>query len=387
MYVNNYMLVIIGTGLAGYMLVKELRKLGYTRPISMITQDNGDFYSKPQLSTALTMNKTAAALVITPCKDMAASLGVTIYAHTKVLSINRAEKIIACDKHSIHYEQLVLACGALPIRPIIAGDAAADIISVNNLEDYSTFRATIKPDTQRCVIIGTGLVGCEFANDLLQNNYDVDLISLDAQPLARCTPAPIGKRVQQAFTEHGAGWHFKRAIISVNHDTAGAYRVTLDNGEIIFADTVLSAVGLSANTQLASDAGLAVHRGIVVNRQLMTSDPAIFALGDCAEVNGHVKQYVAPLLQSARTLAPILQGDTDARVQYPPMPTVIKIPFCPVATLSPPEGVVGDWEYEAVGSDLKALFYTPDRTLAGFSLTGKATADKAALIKNIPPDF
>ena len=148
-----------------------------------------------------------------------------------------------------------------------------------------------------------------------------------------------------------------------------------------------AAIGLRPRTQLALEAGLDVGRGIKVDRFLRSSDEHIFALGDCAEVEGKVLLFVLPLMACARALAKTLAG-TETAVQYPPMPVLIKTPVCPVVVSPIVPGTAGAWAVEAEGNNVKAEFRSPEGQLLGFALTGSYTATpvaKTELTKQLPP--
>ena len=160
-------------------------------------------------------------------------------------------------------------------------------------------------------------------------------------------------------------------------------RITLNNGDTIDADAVLSAVGVRPRTALAAEAGLAVGRGIQTNQKLEASAPNVYALGDCAEVAGHVLVYVAPLMAGARALAKTLTGEpTD--VVYPPMPVTIKTPACAVNVSPAPHGASGSWEISGTAPDITALFKSPDGDLLGFALTGEAVRERPGYTKQLP---
>lgn len=378
-------IIIVGTGLAGYMLAKEFRKLDTDTPLTMVTSHDGHFYSKPLLSTALTQNKAAEALVMNTADAMADQLAAKIMTQVSVESINRDDKtILLSSGETLAYDRLVLACGAHTIDPPLTGDAVSDIQAVNDLQAYSEFRAWLA-DKKQLAVIGTGLVGCEFANDLLNAGYQLDLVSPDVAPLAQLVPEPIGRVLQNVFSEKGVNWHLGRFAKTVNR-VDGRYQVGLDDGSMLEADGVLSAIGLRSDVRLAKAAGLTIDRGVLVDRALQTSDPHIYALGDCAEVAGTIKRYVAPLLQCARTLAKVFAGQL-AEVSYPAMPVVVKTPACSVVTIPPPEGVAGQWQLEGEGNDLQALYYDTAGKLRGFALVGQCVRDKLTFMKQLPPEF
>ena len=156
----------------------------------------------------------------------------------------------------------------------------------------------------------------------------------------------------------------------------------LDNQQVLDVDVVLSAIGLRGNNDLAQAAGLRLNRSIVVDRLLRTSDPNVYALGDCAEVDGLVLPFVMPLMQQARALAATLCGEQTA-VSYPAMPVLVKTTSYPVVVSPPPFNAQGEWEEQVLEGGVKAL-YKSDDALLGFALTGSAVSEKQALAKLLP---
>lgn len=371
-------IVIIGSGLAGYTFAKEFRKLDDATPLTIITESDGCFYSKPLLSTALTNKKTPESLAVYDADAMASQLNAKIHTHTRVNAINPDEQVVLCEDQKIRYSHLVLACGAKSIQPPLEGNAATKIPSVNDLESYAEFRTWIR-DKKNIAILGSGLVGCEFANDLLNAGYKVEVISPDVYPLGRFVPEPVGLTLKNALADRGIKWRLGRCAKAVDH-VADGYRVTLDNDDVLNCDGVFSAIGLKAACELAGSAGIKTNFGIVVDRRLRTNMPNVYALGDCAEVAGEVKQYVAPLLHCSRVLASSLAGGNLA-VAYPVMPVVVKTSHCPVVTVVPPVDVLGKWRIEGEGADLKACFYDQFENLHGFALSGNKVKQRQELMK------
>ena len=372
-------IVIIGTGLAGYTLARELRKLDSVTPLVMITADDGGFYSKPMLSNALLRGKAPAELMSADAAKMAADLNAVIKTRATVEAIDTAAHTVTANGEVITYARLVLAVGARPIRLPLEGDGAADVLTVNSLDDYAQFHAKLQ-GTKRVAVIGPGLIGCEFANDLAGAGHAVSVIGPDPHPLGRLLPSEAGNAVRNAQSAIGIEWHLGTVVSRVERN-GGAYRLLLADGSEVSADVVLSAIGLQADTRLAQQAGLASNRGIVVDAQLRASAPDVYALGDCAEVNGMVLPYVLPLMEQARTLAAVLAG-REAAVNYPPMPVAVKTPACPVVVSPPAPGCNGDWQVAVQEGGVRAEFRDAGQ-LRGFALTGAATAAKQALVKQL----
>jgi rubredoxin-NAD+ reductase len=377
--------VILGTGLAGYGLAKEFRKHDDETPLILITSDDGRSYSKPMLSTGYTKDHSANDLAQLDAGSMARMLKASVWTMTSVNEIDTAQQLIKVGdaQTAIHYGKLVLAVGAEVISPPIAGDALERVYSVNDLLDYDDFRTAVaKNKVKKVCIIGGGLIGCEFTNDLINGGFEVEAVD----PLAYCLPTLLpeaaGKAVQAALELEGAKFHFGPLVTAVNGADEGVV-VSLNNGETIAADIVVSAVGVRPRTGLAKASGIATNRGITTNRLLETSAPNVYAMGDCAEVEGHVLVYVAPLMAAARALGKTLAGELT-EVSYPAMPVTIKTPACPVVVAPPAQGAQGEWSIAAEGNNVKAEFRDGSGALLGFALTGEATKEKMALQKELP---
>ena len=373
-------IVVLGSGLAGYALVRELRKLDRDVAITLISQDSADYYSKPMLSNALAQGKTAESLVITAEAEMAKQLNITLLHHTEVFGIRRDRKELQTSAGVIEYDRLVLALGADPIRLPLQGDAADAVVSVNDLADYAKFRDAIV-SAKHIAIIGGGLIGCEFANDLAAAGYAVTVIDPAAYPLSGLMPEPAGKQLLAPLARLGVTWRFGVAVKAVGRNTAG-YTLTLTDESTLPADVVLSAVGLLPRIELARNAGLAVNRGIVVDAQLRSSDEDIYALGDCAEIEGRVLPYVLPIMHAARALARVLAGE-NARVEFPAMPVVVKTPAHPIAVLPVARDAVGEWKILAEGQGIKMGFFAAPNQLCGFVLTGAYAGERSEMTKQL----
>jgi rubredoxin-NAD+ reductase len=375
-------LVIIGTGLAGYTLAKELRKLDSTSPLVLISADDGRFYSKPLLSNALAKGKDADALATASAGEMAAQLQAEVRTHTRVQALHPATREVELEGERLRYDRLVLALGADPIRIPFQGDGADAVLSVNDLDDYARLRAQLA-GVKRVMILGAGLIGCEFANDLCQAGYQVAVADLADQPLGRLLPPESGAALRAGLTAAGVEWHLGTGAERIDRSGDG-YRVQLGNGVLVETDLVLSAIGLRPRLALAQAAGLQVGRGIVTDRLLRSSDPHIHALGDCLEVEGLVLPYVMPIMNGARALARTLAG-TPAELVYPAMPVVVKTPAHPVVVSPPPPGSEGAWRTEVGAGGTAGYFEGPAGELLGFALTGTRVAEKQALTKQLPP--
>lgn len=375
-------IVIVGTGLSGYSLVRELRKLDKTTPVVMVTADDGVNYSKPMLSTGFTKGKDAEGLAQGDTEAMAEQLSVDIRTYSTVTGIDTGARELVLGDERLAYSKLVLAWGADVIRLGLDGDGLDRVYSINDLLDYRAFRKALEGG-KRVAIMGAGLIGCEFANDLRNGGYEVDVIAPDAAVMPRLLPEAAANAVQQELQALGVNFHLGTVVQRVDRDGQGV-KLALANGDTLAADLVVSAVGLRPRTELARAAGIEAGRGIVVNRALETSAPDVYALGDCAEVDGQVLLYVLPLMACARALAKTLTGERT-QVSYGAMPVMIKTPCCPTAVCPPPAGAEGEWDIEQEGSDVKARFLSPSGEVLGFAVTGRFAVEKQALSREVPP--
>ena len=389
-------LIIVGAGLAGWTTAREFRKLDTTMPVFLVTADSGDFYAKPSLSNAFAQGRLPAQLVSTPAAKMAETLNVTLLAHTRVEAIDTAAQTLSVRNagglQTLAFSSLVLATGAQAIRVPVQGDAADAVMSINSLDDFAAFHARLQADAEspgaplrEVLIMGAGLIGCEFANDLAQAGMRVRVVDPGPRPLAALLPPEASAALQAALEALGVHFHFGCTVRAVDH-AAGRLQVMLAPGESVPADAVLSAIGLRADTALAQAAGLLVDRAIVVNTFLQTSAAHIYALGDCAQyasapsllsMHGSTLPYVMPIMSAARALAATLAGSPTALV-FALMPVSVKTPALPLVVAAAQTGLAGHWAAAGEG-----IWHWQDDAgqPRGFVLAGAQTAQRMAQAK------
>ena len=401
--------MIIGAGLAGWTTAREFRKLDSSTPLTLVTADSGDFYAKPSLSNAFAQGKLPAQLVNTPAAKMAETLKLTLLPLTRVTAIHPSTKTVDTSAGVMGYRDLVLATGAQPIALPLSGNAAHQVISVNSLEDFAQLHARLKPsaspaDNRRkhVLIMGAGLIGCEFANDLAQAGYCVSAVDPSARALAALLPDCASAALQVALERLGVRFFLGNTVRSVDFaapdpDGQQPMEVTLAGGERIVASCVLSAIGLRPDVSLAKAAGLVVERGIAVDWRLQTSAPHIYALGDGAQyasatstlsAHGATLPYVMPIMAAARALAANLTG-TATRLVFPLMPVSVKTPALPLVVAAPQPGSPGNWAVAKTetGDDEAGIWHWTDAAglKRGFVLAGAQTAQRQQQSKQLTP--
>ena len=377
----NAPVVIVGTGLAGYNLAREFRKLDSETPLLLITSDDGRSYSKPMLSTGFGKNKEADGLSMATPEAMAEQLKAQVRTHTRISGIDPGHKQLWIGEEAVPYRDLVLAWGAQTVQVPVEGDAQDAIFPINDLEDYARFRAAAA-GKRRVLILGAGLIGCEFANDLIAGGYEVDLVAPCEQVMPTLLHPAAAAAVQAGLESLGARFHLGPVLTRLQRTDSGL-EAHLSDGSVVPCDVVVSAIGLRPRIDMAAAAGIKVNRGVEVDRHLKTSHSHIYALGDCAEVDGLNLLYVMPLMSCARALAQTLAGNPTA-VSYGAMPITVKTPVCPLVVSPVPRGYEGVWTVEGQGADIKALCRDADGKLLGYALTGEAVREKLALNKELP---
>ncbi|AXJ07779.1 FAD-dependent oxidoreductase [Pseudomonas fluorescens] len=373
--------VIVGTGLAGYNLAREFRKLDGETPLLLITADDGRSYSKPMLSTGFGKNKDADGLSMAEPGAMAEQLKAEVRTHTRISGIDPGHKRLWIGEEAVSYRDLILAWGAETVRVPIEGDGGDRVFPINDLEDYARFRAAAA-GKRRVLLLGAGLIGCEFANDLILGGYEVQLVAPCEQVMPTLLHPAAAAAVQAGLEGLGARFHLGPVLTRLQK-VADGLEAHLSDGQVIPCDVVVSAIGLRPRIDLAAAAGIQTNRGVVVDRHLQTSHANIYALGDCAEVDGLNLLYVMPLMSCARALAQTLAGNPTV-VNYGPMPITVKTPVCPLVVSPPPRGREGVWTVEGQGADIKVLCHDAEGQLLGYALTGAAVMEKLALNKQLP---
>jgi len=367
-------IVIIGAGIAAWAVVAELRGQGVERPIIMIAAGAADYYPKPMLSMAFGQQRQPDELVEMRACDKALEHNVVLREHTRVIAINSRRQRVLTTRGSFAYGDLVLAVGAQQLSLQVAGDACDEIMRINDLQSYRALRDRLQASTtKRVTIIGAGLIGCELAEDLTSGDYQVTLVDRATLPLSQMLPPAMGESLVQKLTERGIRFLAGRLLERIDHH-ADAYRLSFNDSQIVDCDVVISALGLRPLTRLVRKAGIDFQQGILVDpANMRSSQPHVYALGDCAQVGNTCYAYIEPIHRQAKTLAAELSQQVAplVRVKFPSLALTI----CP----PPADERHRDWQVIASSAGALHMEYRVDGTMLGFALSGEFTQRAAEL--------
>jgi nitrite reductase (NADH) large subunit len=321
-------LVIIGNGMAPGRALEKLFELAPDAyDVTIFNAEPRVNYDRIMLSPVLSGEKTFEEIVIHG-DGWYIERGITLYKGHKVVSIDRAAKTVTSDKGVVApYDKLIVATGSLPFILPVPGNDLAGVLTYRDLDDVHAMLIAAKSGG-RAVVIGGGLLGLEAAAGLKEQGMDVTVLHLMPTLMERQLDVAAGHLLQKAVEARGIKVITKantKAIVGtdIRLGPARVQAVELEDGTRITADLVVMAIGIRPNVAIAKDAGLECKRGILVDSSLRTSDPDIFALGECVEVDGQVFGLVAPLYEMAGVAATHLAG--DATPIFTPSATATKL--------------------------------------------------------------
>jgi 3-phenylpropionate/trans-cinnamate dioxygenase ferredoxin reductase subunit len=297
--------LIAGAGHAGFQLAASLRQHGFGERIVLINDEGHLPYQRPPLSKAYLKGEGRPdSLMFRPDKfyhDQNVDL-ITDHA----VSIDRAtRKLLLASGASLDYGHLVLATGARNRLLDIPNANLEAVRYLRILDESEALRQRITSG-QRVVVIGAGFIGLEFAATARAKGLEVDVIELGTRVMARAVTAEISEFFQLRHTAAGIRIHLGVQVTSIEADGGKVTGVSLSDGRHIPADLIVVGVGVLPNVELAAEAGLPVASGIIVDEHLLTADPNISAIGDCA-------LYASPRFGASLRLESVQNATDHAR--------------------------------------------------------------------------
>jgi 3-phenylpropionate/trans-cinnamate dioxygenase ferredoxin reductase subunit len=306
--------LIVGAGHAGFQVAASLRQHGYKDRICLINDEAHIPYQRPPLSKAYLKGEGRPdSLMFRPDKFYR-DQNIELMAGRAAAIDRGARKLLLASGASLDYGHLVLATGARNRLLDIPNANLADVRYLRILDESEALRQRIAAG-QRVVVIGAGFIGLEFAATARAKGLEVDVIELGARVMARAVTAEISDYFQERHTAAGIRIHLGVQATSIESDGVNVTGVSLSDGRHVPADLVVVGVGVLPNVELAAEAGLPVAAGIIVDEQLLTADPNISAIGDCAlfaspRFGGSLRlESVQNATDHARCVAARLTGD------------------------------------------------------------------------------
>lgn len=306
--------VIAGAGHAGFQLAASLRQHGYGERICLINDEAHLPYQRPPLSKAYLKGEGRPdSLMFRPDKFYR-DQNIELIADRAAFIDRAAHRLLLASGSFLDYGHLVLATGARNRLLDIPNANLEDVRYLRILDESEALRQRIA-SARHVVVIGAGFIGLEFAATARVKGLEVDVVELGARVMARAVTAEISDYFQERHTAAGIRIHLGVQATSIESDGAKVTGVSLSDGRHVPADLVVVGVGVLPNVELAEQAGLPVAAGIVVNEQLLTADPDISAIGDCAlfaspRFGGSLRlESVQNAADHARCVAARLTGD------------------------------------------------------------------------------
>jgi 3-phenylpropionate/trans-cinnamate dioxygenase ferredoxin reductase component len=273
--------VVIGAGQAGFQVAASLRDNGFHGRIRLIGDEPGLPYQRPPLSKAYLSGTTDRTALNLRSEGFFAQFAIEIMTG-HVASIDRSRKCLRLTEGAtLSYDHLVLATGARNRSLPVPGADLEGVLQLRSASDADALRRRL-PDLKTIIIVGAGFIGLELAALATSRGIEVTVLEASSRPMSRTLSAAMSGFFRNAHEKAGVRFVFDAAVERINGSGGCATSVTTADGHTFIADLVLMGVGVVPNAELAAVAGLAVDNGVVVDAHLLTADPAISAIGDCA---------------------------------------------------------------------------------------------------------
>jgi nitrite reductase (NADH) large subunit len=367
-------LVVIGNGMAGCRAIEEVLKRDPGRyEITVFGAEPRVNYNRIMLSPVLAGEKTFDEIVIND-EAWYRDNGVTLHSGHAITAIDRrARTVQAGPSLSVSYDRLILAVGSDPVRLPLPGADLKGVVTFRDLDDVEAMVAAAERGG-RAIIIGGGLLGLEAAYGLARRGMAATVVHLMDVLMERQLDESAGFLLREALVERGVETVMgaqSEAILGRDGVVCG---LQLKDGQVIEGDILVMAVGIRPSTGLAKAAGLECQRGVVVDDQMRTSDPAVFAIGECAEHRGVTYGLVAPIWDMCRTLAEVLTGDEGAAYEGSLLQTRLKVSGVDVFSAGKFAGGEGcqDLVFRDAGRGVYKRVVIEDGKVAGAVLFGDA---------------
>lgn len=307
--------VIVGGGHAGYQCADSLRRTGYEGIITLVDGEGHLPYQRPPLSKSHLLSDTGEDALLFRTQAYYDDHNIDLKLGHRVVSINRAEKQVTLDNdESLSYDKLVLATGAKLRHLDIPGAKLNGVGYIKSLDDIRYIQEHLN-DTEETVIIGGGFIALEFAATAAKLGKTVTVLVRGQRILANNVTDELSKYMLDIHHQQGVDIRFGAQVDHISSDENGNVEaVRLKDGTLLPAQLVLAGIGVTADTELAVDAKLLCHDGVIVDAQCRTSDPDIFAAGDSAKYENPFTgteirlESVQNAVDQAKVIAQVISG-------------------------------------------------------------------------------
>ena len=314
--------VSVGAGHAAGQVIATLKQKKFDGTICLIGEESYLPYQRPPLSKKYLAGELPAERLHFKADSFYDEPNIEVHLNTRVAHIDRAKKVVRSDTgEEFPYEHLVISLGAHPRHLDLPGVELAGVHYLRTIRDVDAIREQIQPGC-RLVIVGAGYIGLEVAAVAAQLGLDVTVVEMLERVMSRVVSESVSEFYQKEHLEHGVKLLLSTGIRDFSGDSH-VHAVALSDGTRIEADLVVIGIGVVPNTDLATDAGLQVGDGIVVDDRCRTSDPDIYAVGDCTYHPNDVLGYQVRLesvhnaLEQAKTAAVNICGEEQKYAQVP----------------------------------------------------------------------
>lgn len=306
-------LVVIGNGMAGMRTVEELLQTAPDRyDITVFGAEPHGNYNRVMLTPVLFGAKTVNDIMIHDF-DWYRRHRITLHCgpDKTVVDVDRRRRLVlARDGTRVQYDKLLVATGSLPLLLDIPGRDVDGVMGFRDIADVATMIAK-SASRRHALIVGGGLLGLEAANGLSQRGMRVTVVNRAGHILNKQLDRQAAGLLQRHMEAKGIAFRLDATVAEIASENGHITQAKLSNGETLPADILVMATGVRPNIGLGQRIGLNCQHGIVVDDGLQTSDPAIYAVGECVQHRGEVFGLVAPVYQQARVCARRLAGEAD----------------------------------------------------------------------------